>query len=60
LGETTQKIPSLKVVKLKGWRVNGKSGGCIQEAGVMAGNLVNMGSMLKCNKGMAPSTLICT
>ena len=26
----------------------------------MAGNLVNMGSMLKCNKGMAPSTLICT
>jgi hypothetical protein len=42
LGETTQKIPSLKVVKLKGWRVNGKSGGCIQEAGVMAGNLVNM------------------
>lgn len=60
LGETTQKMLSLKVVKLKGWQVNRKSGGCIQEAGVMAGNLVNMGSMLKCNKGMAPSTLICT
>lgn len=26
----------------------------------MPGKLVNMGSMLKCNKGVAPSTLICT